>query len=112
VAEWLRRPEATVTLGSPEARAELLAEVEAALAALPDWQTFRRGTRHTCNRIGLLVCGSPVDALSVVSEGELFGDDDEPPTAAIRGAFLRGESAREFITFMFSPAYEAAAATE
>ena len=111
VAEWLARPEAIVTLGSPEARADLLTEVEAALTALPDWQTFRRGTRHTCNRIGLLVCGSPVDALSVVSEGELFGDDDEPPTAAIRGEFLRGSSARELITFMFSPAYEAAAAT-
>ena len=112
VADWLTRPEATVTLGSPEARAELLAEVEAALTALPDWQTFRRGTRHTCNRIGLLVCGSPVDALLVVSEGELFGDDDEPPTAAIRADFLRGESARELVTFMFSPAYETASATK
>ena len=112
VAEWLTRPEATVTLGSPEARAELLVEVEAALTDLPDWQTFRRGTRHTCNRIGLLVCGSPVDALLVVSEGELFGDDDEPPTAAIRAEFLRGESARELVTFMFSPAYETASATQ
>jgi tetratricopeptide (TPR) repeat protein len=112
VADWLIRPEATVTLGSPEARAELLAEVEAALTALPDWQTFRRGTRHTCNRIGLLVCGSPVDALLVISEGELFGDDDEPPTAAIRAEFLRGESARELVTFMFSPAYETASATQ
>ena len=111
MAEWLKRPEAMVTLGAPEARAELLADVEAALTALPDWQTFRRGTRHTCNRIGLLVCGSPVDVLSVVSEGELFGDDDEPPTAAIRGEFLRGESPREIITFMFSPTYETAAAT-
>ncbi len=112
VADWLTRPEATVTLGSPEARAELLAEVEAALTDLPDWKTFRRGTRHTCNRIGLLVCGSPVDALLVVSEGELFGDDDEPPTAAIRAEFLRGESARELVTFMFSPAYETASATQ
>jgi tetratricopeptide (TPR) repeat protein len=111
VADWLTRPEAAVTLGLPEARVDLLAEVEAALTALPDWQTFRRGTRHTCNRIGLLVCGSPVDALLVISEGELFGDDDEPPTAAIRGEFLRGESARELVTFMFSPAYETASAT-
>src|SRR5579871_5316427 len=109
VAEWLARPETAVTLGAPEARDELLLEVEAALASLPDWQTFRRGTRHTCNRIGLLVCGSPVDVLMVISEGELFGDDDEPPTAAVRGEFLRGESAREIIAFMFSPAYEAAA---
>ncbi len=111
VADWLRRPEAAVALGSPEARAELLAEVEAALADLPDWQTFRRGTRHTCNRVGLLVCGSPVDALSVVSEGELYGDDDEPPTAAVRGEFLRGASAHEIVTFMFSPAYEAASSS-
>ncbi len=111
VADWLRRPEASVSLGSPEARAELLTEVEAALADLPDWQTFRRGTRHTCNRVGLLVCGSPVDVLSVVSEGELFGDDDEPPTAAVRGEFLRGASAHELVTFMFSPAYEAASAS-
>jgi hypothetical protein len=108
VAEWLRRPEAAVTLGAPEARAELLAQVEAALTDLPDWQTFRRGTRHTCNRVGLLVCGSPVDALMVVSEGELFGDDDEPPTPAVRGEFLRGGTAHEIVTFMFSPAYEAA----
>jgi tetratricopeptide (TPR) repeat protein len=109
VAEWLSRPGAAVTLGGPEARAELLVEVESALKELPDWQTFRRGTRHTCNRIGLLVCGSPVDALMVVSEGELFGDDDEPPTPAVRAAFLRGETAHEIVTFMFSPAYEAAA---
>ncbi|HXT96290.1 MAG TPA: tetratricopeptide repeat protein [Polyangia bacterium] len=111
VADWLARPEAFVTLGSPEARAELLADVEAALSALPDWKTFRRGTRHTCNRIGLLVCGSPVDMLSVISEGELYGDDDEPPTPAVRGEFLRSESAREIVSFMLSPAYEAAAAS-
>ena len=110
VTEWLRRPEAGVLLGSPEARAELLAQVEAALAGLPDWPTFRRGTRHTCNRIGLLVCASPVDALAVVSEGELRGDDDEPPTAAARAEFLRGASAREMVTFLFSPAYETAIA--
>ncbi|HVV48801.1 MAG TPA: tetratricopeptide repeat protein [Polyangia bacterium] len=109
VAEWLGRPEAAVMLGSAEARAELRAEVEAALGALPDWRTFRRGTRHTCNRIGLLVCGSPLDMLAVISEGELYGDDDEPPTAAIRGEFLRGGSATEIIAFMFSAAYEAAA---
>ncbi|HEY4395252.1 MAG TPA: hypothetical protein VGP64_14375 [Polyangia bacterium] len=108
VAEWLRRPEAAVTFGAAEARAELLAEVESALGDLPDWQTFRRGTRHTCNRVGLLVCGSPVDALMVISEGELFGDDDEPPTAAVRGEFIGGATAHEIVTFMFSPAYEAA----
>jgi tetratricopeptide (TPR) repeat protein len=111
VAEWLSRSEATLLLGSAEARADLLADVEAARSALPDWQTFRRGTRHTCNRIGLLVSGSPVSALAVISEGELYGDDGEPPSTETRREFLRGATAREIITFMLSPAYEAACAT-
>ena len=95
-------------LGSAETRAELLTDVEAALKEMPDWQTFRRGTRHTCNRIGLLVCGSPLSALAVISEGELYGDDGEPPSIETRTEFLRGSSARETIVFMLSPAYEAA----
>jgi tetratricopeptide (TPR) repeat protein len=109
VAEWLLRPEASLLLGSAEGRAELRADLEAALEALPDWQTFRRGTRHTCNRIGLLVCGSPLSALSVVSEGELYGDDGEAPSVETRREFVRGPNARETIAFMLSPAYEAAA---
>jgi len=76
-----------------------------------EWQTFRRGTRHTCNRIGLLVCGSPLSALAVISEGELYGDDGELPSTETRREFLRGPTAREIITFMLSPAYEAASAT-
>jgi hypothetical protein len=110
-ADWLVRPEAILLLGTVEARAELLVDVEAALEAMPDWQTFRRGTRHTCNRIGLLVCGSPLSALAVISEGELYGDDGEPPSTETRREFLRGPSARETIQFMLSPAYEAACTT-
>lgn len=111
VSNWLGRPELGLILGSAETRAELLADVEAALRAMPDWQTFRRGTRHTCNRIGLLVCGSPLSALAVISEGELYGDDGEPPSIETRTEFLRGSSARETIDFMLSPAYEAASTT-
>jgi tetratricopeptide (TPR) repeat protein len=111
VADWLVRPEAILLLGTVEARAELLVDVEAALEAMPDWQTFRRGTRHTCNRVGLLVCGSPLSALSVISEGELYGDDGEPPSTETRREFLRGASARETIQFMLSPIYEAACTT-
>jgi tetratricopeptide (TPR) repeat protein len=111
VADWLVRPDAVLLLGSVEARADLLVDVEAALEGLPDWQTFRRGTRHTCNRIGLLVCGSPLSALAVISEGELYGDDGEPPSIETRRDFLRGSTARETIEFMLSPAYEAASST-
>jgi tetratricopeptide (TPR) repeat protein len=111
VADWLVRPEAILLLGTLEARAELLVDVEAALEALPDWQTFRRGTRHTCNRVGLLVCGSPLSALAVISEGELYGDDGELPSNETRREFLRGPTARETIQFMLSPAYEAACTT-
>jgi tetratricopeptide (TPR) repeat protein len=111
VADWLVRPESILLLGTLEARAELLVDVEAALEALPDWQTFRRGTRHTCNRVGLLVCGSPLSALSVISEGELYGDDGELPSTETRREFLRGPTARETIQFMLSPAYEAACTT-
>ena len=66
VAEWLRTPGAALLLGSPETRAAVRADVEAALAALPDWQTFVRGAQHTRNRIGLLACTSPADALNVL----------------------------------------------
>ncbi len=111
VADWLTRPEAVLLMGSLEVRADLLVDVEAALEGLPDWQTFRRGTRHTSNRLGLLVCANPLRALAVISEGELYGDDGEPPTTETRREFLRGPTAQETIAFMLSPAYEAAFAT-
>jgi tetratricopeptide (TPR) repeat protein len=107
-ADWLGSPAARLTLGSAEARAELLADVEAALAAPPDWRTFRNGARQTCNRIGVVVCGSPVDALAVIAEGEIAVDDGGAVTAQHRRAFLRGDAARDIVGFLLSPAYEAA----
>lgn len=113
VAEWLRRPEGALLLGSPENRATIRAHVETALEALPDWQAFARGAQHTRNRIGLLACTSPVDALNVlkIEERAVPGraDTDTPEG---RQAFLRTAVANELIGFMLSPAYEAAFAPD
>jgi len=107
VADWLRTPDASLHLGSAEARAAICADVEAALEALPDWQAFARGAQHTRNRIGMLACGSPADALNVlkIEERAVPGraDTDTPEG---RQAFLRTAVANELIGFMLSPVYE------
>jgi len=108
VADWLKRPEGQLMLGNAEARGELLADVEAALAALPDWEAFRRGIRHTCNRVGLLVSGSPVAALEVVADAVSIGEETPIRDAAARAAMLRGAAARELVAFLLDPAFEAA----
>ena len=82
VADWLRTPAAALSLGSSETRAAIRADVEAALASLPDWQTFTRGAQHTRNRIGLLACTSPADALTVLKaddRGVPVGRDTNTP---------------------------------
>lgn len=109
VAEWLRRPDQQLMLGSADTRAELLADVEAALAALPDWDAFRRGVRHTCNRVGVLVCGAPVAALEVIAEAETVGDDEPVRDAATRAQLLRSPAVRELVAFLLSPVFESAA---
>jgi tetratricopeptide (TPR) repeat protein len=111
VAEWLRRPEHQLMLGGADARAELLAEVEAALGALPDWEAFRRGVRHTCNRVGVLVSGNPVAALEVIAEAETAGDETPVRDAAARMHLLRGAAARELIAFLLDPVFETASGT-
>jgi tetratricopeptide (TPR) repeat protein len=109
VADWLRTPESSLLLGSSETRAAVRADVEAALEALPDWPSFVRGALHTRNRIGLLACTSPTDALNVlkIEERAVPGraDTDTPEG---RQAFLRTAVANELIGFMLSPAYEGA----
>jgi hypothetical protein len=109
IADWLRQPGSALSLMSAESRAEIRADVEAALAALPDWPTFVRGAQHTRNRIGLLACTRPSDALAVL-KGEIRGHDIH--TADARRAFLRGGPAAELVRFMLSPAYEAAFAPD
>jgi tetratricopeptide (TPR) repeat protein len=113
VAEWLRTPDAVLSLGSAENRAAIRADVEAALAALPDWQTFTRGAQHTRNRIGLLACSNPADALVILKADERgvpVGRDTNTPEG--RQAFLRGPVATALIEFMLSPAWEAAFAPD
>jgi hypothetical protein len=109
VAEWLRAPGAALELLSPEGRAEIRTYVEAALANLPDWGMFTRGAQHTRNRIGLLACTAPADALTVLKADERgvpVGRDTNTPEG--RQAFLRTPIARELVEFMLSPIYEAA----
>ncbi|MES1157822.1 MAG: hypothetical protein ABUL67_01860, partial [Haliangium ochraceum] len=108
VADWIQRPEQLLLLGGGDSRAELLADVDAALAALPDWEAFRRGIRHTCNRIGVLVSGSPVAALEVIAEAETVADETPVRDTTARAELLRGAAARELIAFLLDPAFEAA----
>ena len=108
VADWIQRPEQQLLLGGADSRAELLAEIESALAALPDWEAFRRGIRHTCNRVGVLVSGSPVAALEVIAEAETVGDETPIRDATARAELLRGPAARELIAFLLTPVFEAA----
>jgi hypothetical protein len=108
LAEWIQRPEQLLLLGSIDSRAELLGDVDAALAALPDWDAFRRGIRHTCNRIGVLVSGDPVAALEVIAEAETVADETPVRDTVARAELLRGPAARELIAFLLDPAFEAA----
>jgi tetratricopeptide (TPR) repeat protein len=113
VADWLRTPDAALSLGSAETRAAIRVDVEAALASLPDWQTFTRGAQHTRNRIGLLACTNPADALTVLKADERgvpVGRDTNTPEG--RQAFLRTPVAGALIDFMLSPAWEAAFAPD
>jgi len=113
VADWLRRPDAAMSLLSPEARAEIRTYVEAALANLPDWGMFTRGAQHTRNRVGLLACTAPADALIVLKADERgvpIGRDTNTPEG--RQAYLRTPVARELVEFMLSPAYEDAFAPD
>ena len=77
-------------------------------AALPDWDAFRRGIRHTCNRVGVLVSGSPVAALEVIAETETVADETPVRDTTARAELLRGPAARELIAFLLDPAFEAA----
>jgi hypothetical protein len=104
VADWLRRPEAVLSLGSDETRAATLIEVEAALSFLPDWATFTRAAQHTRNRIGLVACGRANEALAILRK-----EERENPTASSRDGraeFLGHPTARELLRFMFSTEYE------
>ncbi len=108
VADWIARPEQLLLMGGPDSRAELLADIEAALAALPNWEAFRRGIRHTCNRVGVLVSGNPVAALEVIAEAETVADETPVRDTTARAELLRGPAARELIAFLLDPAFEAA----
>ena len=103
ISEWLRKPQATLALGSPESRADILADIEASLATMPDWTTFTRGARHTRNRIGLLACANPSAAIAM-----LKAEDRDAPgnTPESRRAFLSGAVAQDLVAFMLSPVYE------
>jgi hypothetical protein len=106
LAEWLRRSDAELSLGSDESRAATLIEVEAALSSLPDWPAFTSGAQHTRNRIGLLACGRPNEALAILQK-----EERENPTSSSRDGraeFLGHPAAIELLRFMFSTEYEQA----
>ncbi|HVR61893.1 MAG TPA: tetratricopeptide repeat protein [Polyangia bacterium] len=111
-ARWFTASDAIAELPVGEARARLAADVQAVLGGPLDWAAFRAGSAHTSNRVGLLACGSPQDALAVLARGDNFiaTAPDEEERRAARRAFLRGPTARELVRYLLSGAYEQAVA--
>ncbi len=50
-----------------DARAALVSDLGQLLSKPLDWDAFERAAAHTANRVGLLACGSPVEALAALA---------------------------------------------
>jgi tetratricopeptide (TPR) repeat protein len=102
---------ASATLPTGDARTRLAADLAAALSAPVDWEAVERAAAHTANRVALLCCGSPADALALLArEDAAFAKAGPNADAAARRAFLATPAVRELARFMFSPAYAVALA--
>ena len=111
-ARWLTESDAVAEVPVGDARAQLGANVQAAISGPLDWAAFRAGGLNTANRIGLLVCGNPLDALRVLARSDNFiatAPDDDERVQARRG-FLRTTAVRELVRYLLSDAYEQALA--
>ncbi|MEA2700659.1 MAG: hypothetical protein QOI66_4930 [Myxococcales bacterium] len=116
---WLTESDAVTELPVGEARARLAADVGAVLTDGVNWPAFVAGGVHTANRVGLLVCGSPLDALrrlahadSVLAaaasdggDGGDGGDGDEKERREARRGFLRTSAIRELVRYLLSDEY-------
>ncbi|HEX3693852.1 MAG TPA: tetratricopeptide repeat protein [Polyangia bacterium] len=109
---WFTETDAVAELPVGDERALLGADVQAALSSHADWLTFLRASAHTANRIGLLVCGSPLEALNALTRGDSLiaaaGSYDDQRQA--RRAFMRTATIHELVRYMLSEEYQQALA--
>jgi hypothetical protein len=107
VARWLGDADPAASLpGGPE-RKRLVDDLEA-VAKTFDWDAFLEAAQDTANRVGLLACGSPTDALGVLAREDLLLAQSDPGRADARRGFVRTGAVRELVRFMLSPEYEQA----
>lgn len=116
IADWLTQPDQGAELPTGDERTRLLENIQVALYAALNLEEFLRGCGHTANRIGLLMCASPVDALKALSRSDalvaaLAAKGTRTPTqpdtgdADKRRGFLRTSAVRELVRYMVSDDY-------
>ncbi|HEY8927373.1 MAG TPA: hypothetical protein VIU64_23485, partial [Polyangia bacterium] len=87
-----------------------LDDLQAALEALPQWESFREAAARAADRFGLLASGSPLHALRALqaSDASASGDTDLSDGLTERErrvAFLWSPAGRELVTFLLSATY-------
>jgi hypothetical protein len=107
VARWLGDADPAAALPDGPDRRRLLDDIEAAGSAF-DWEAFLEAAQDTANRVGLLACGSPADALAVLAREDLLLAQSDASRADARRGFVRTGIVRELVRFMVSPEYEQA----
>ncbi len=109
-AGWAERL-AAVTRLMPMGKesADVLVDAGDTLSRPPDLDGYLRGCRFTADRVGLLVCGSPIVALRALSGAFKASRPSQPENlASQRQEQVRSSSAlRELISFMLSEEYAA-----
>ncbi|HXI57373.1 MAG TPA: hypothetical protein VNO55_15005, partial [Polyangia bacterium] len=112
--QWLTESDAVTELPVGDARTRLAADVGAVLTDGVNWPAFVAGGVHTANRVGLLVCGSPLDALKLLARGDSVlaaasdGGGDEKERREARRGFLRTSTVRQLVRYLLSDEYAGA----
>jgi tetratricopeptide (TPR) repeat protein len=109
----LSEPSAQSSLPEGSDREAFIADLHQALAAPVDDEAYVAGCRHTANRVGLLACGAPGEALRAATEtssAPARGHGTDPMIRAINAneeeLARAGSTLRELALFMLSPEYE------
>jgi tetratricopeptide (TPR) repeat protein len=116
VADWIATDDSAALLPAGDARGPWLAALDAALDEPPDLDRYLAGCDATGDRLGLLLCRSPLVALNVVVaslRGSTGGSGRTDPMLAVAG-LVRQEQVRtmpmlgELVKYIFSDDYRRA----
>jgi hypothetical protein len=112
VARWLSDAEGAAALPSGADRQRLVEDLRAAVSAGVRWEPFFEMAQDTANRVALLACRSPADALEALAREDVLLAQADPASADARRAFARTAPVRELVRFMIGPDYLRALAAE